>query len=270
MSAVRANAYIRLPRNLEGIEDGQQVDAALMVPVHEAEHALLVTGSHDPVLDYLADMLGREGINLLSTHVGSMGGLLALKKDVCHAAPTHLLALTGADNATYLQKYLPGTKIDLVCVAERQQGIVSKEGLTLNDLTGRQFINRKKVPAPAYCLTMSWGVGESTIHHSRVPARGNHPHCRCPCSEKRRSRCRYVRIQRSPGIRAPVRAGGNRAVRTGHQAGTYRRSPVSTLVKVIGSAEFKGILESLGGYDVKGPVFKDQFPEKQRRILVYM
>ena len=128
MSAVRANAYIRLPRNLEGIEDGQQVDAALMVPVHEAEHALLVTGSHDPVLDYLADMLGREGINLLSTHVGSMGGLLALKKDVCHAAPTHLLAPDGSYNATYLQKYLPGQRSILSVWLNASRGSCQRKG----------------------------------------------------------------------------------------------------------------------------------------------
>ena len=63
-----------------------------MVPLCEAEAALLLTGSHDPVLDYLADLLGRRGIPLISTHAGSMGGILALKKDQCHAAPTHLLA----------------------------------------------------------------------------------------------------------------------------------------------------------------------------------
>ncbi len=144
MSGVRANAYIRVRRASEGFEAGGIVEARLMVPAQEAANALLITGSHDPVIDYLADILHPEGVSLLSTHAGSMGGILALKKDECHAAPTHLLADDGTYNTAYLQKFLPKTEIDLICIAGRQQGIVSKKELTLADLPGRQFINRQR------------------------------------------------------------------------------------------------------------------------------
>jgi putative molybdopterin biosynthesis protein len=144
MSAVRANAYIRIPRASEGFEAGAALEARLMVPVTEAADALLVTGSHDPVIDYLADLIRPQGVSLLSTHAGSMGGILALRKDECHAAPTHLLADDGSYNTRYLRKYLPDTNVDLLCVAGRQQGIVSREGLALADLPGRSFINRQK------------------------------------------------------------------------------------------------------------------------------
>ena len=144
MSAVRANAYLRVPRESEGFNAGDMVDARLMVPVQEAENALLITGSHDPVLDYLADLIRPAGVSLISTHVGSMGGIIALKKDECHAAPTHLLSPDGSYNTAYIRKYLPGTEIDLICVAGRQQGIVSRDGLALSDLPGRTFINRQK------------------------------------------------------------------------------------------------------------------------------
>ena len=105
MSAVRANAYMRVPQASEGFDAGDEVDARLMVTAAEAAEALLVTGSHDPVIDYLADLIRPQGITLLSTHVGSMGGILALKKDECHAAPTHLLADDGSYNTAYLRKY---------------------------------------------------------------------------------------------------------------------------------------------------------------------
>jgi putative molybdopterin biosynthesis protein len=144
MSGVRANAYIQIPKTSEGFDAGSAVDARLMVPVSDAANALLVTGSHDPVIDYLADLIRPQGITLLSTHAGSMGGILALKKDECHAAPTHLLADDGSYNTAYLKKFLPDTEIDLICVAGRQQGIVSREGLTLADLPGRTFINRQR------------------------------------------------------------------------------------------------------------------------------
>jgi putative molybdopterin biosynthesis protein len=144
MSAVRANAFLRVPRESEGFNAGDMVDVRLLVPVQEAKNALLITGSHDPVLDYLADLLRPSGISLLSTHVGSMGGILALKKDECHAAPTHLLADDGNYNTAYLKKFLPGTEVSLLCIAERQQGIVSRDGLAFRDLPGRAFINRQK------------------------------------------------------------------------------------------------------------------------------
>jgi putative molybdopterin biosynthesis protein len=96
------------------------------------------------VLDHLADLIRPTGVPLISTHVGSLGGIIALKKDECHAAPTHLLSPDGTYNTAYLLKYLPGTAIDLICVAGRQQGVVSKNGLSFADLPGRAFINRQQ------------------------------------------------------------------------------------------------------------------------------
>lgn len=144
MAGIRANACLRIPRASEGFDAGSIVDARLMVPQEEAEHALLITGSHDPVIDYLADLIRPDGVTLLSTHAGSMGGILALRKNECHGAPTHLLSDDGTYNTEYCRKYLPGTGTNLLCIAERQQGVVSRDGLSFKDLPGRQFINRQK------------------------------------------------------------------------------------------------------------------------------
>jgi len=144
MSAVRSNAYLRLPSGSEGVEAGNTVTATLTVSRAEAHNALLVTGSHDPLVDYLADILQKKEVSLHSTHVGSMGGIIALKKNECHAAPMHLLAENGDYNIPYLEKYLPGEEITLLCVAERQQGIVSREGIGFDDISHHQFINRQR------------------------------------------------------------------------------------------------------------------------------
>ena len=144
MSGVRANAYIKVPSESEGFEAGGLVEARLMVPAAEAAKALLITGSHDSVINYLADLIRPQGLSLLSTHVGSMGGILALKKNECHAAPTHLLADDGSYNTLYMKKFMPETDVELLCIAERQQGIVSRDGLSFQDLPGRQFINRQR------------------------------------------------------------------------------------------------------------------------------
>ncbi len=144
MSAVRANGYLRIPEDMEGAEAGKTVDVRLTVPRAEAEEAVLVTGSHDPALDYLADLVRPRGVDIHSTHLGSMGGVIALKKEECHAAPMHLLAPDGTYNTYYLERYMPGADLALLCVAERQQGIISRDGLSFDDLPGRTFINRQK------------------------------------------------------------------------------------------------------------------------------
>ncbi|NMA88925.1 MAG: molybdopterin biosynthesis protein, partial [Methanoculleus bourgensis] len=102
MSAVRANGYMQIPAQKEGAEAGETVAVRLSVPRAEAEEAVLITGSHDPALDHLADLVRPRGVDIHSTHLGSMGGVIALKKEECHAAPMHLLAPDGTYNTYYL------------------------------------------------------------------------------------------------------------------------------------------------------------------------
>jgi len=145
MSAVRANAVMTIPAAKEGFEAGETVRASLMVPRRQAGEAVLITGSHDPCLDRLADLVRPGGVEIHSTHTGSMGGLLTLKKRQCHAAPMHLLAPDGEYNIPFLQKYLPGEDLVLICVAEREQGLISREGATLlDDLPALRYANRQK------------------------------------------------------------------------------------------------------------------------------
>jgi putative molybdopterin biosynthesis protein len=86
----------------------------------------------------------QKEVDLHSTHIGSMGGILALKKNECHAAPMHLLAENGDYNIPYLKKYLPGEDIVLICITDRQQGIVSKEGIGFDALCAHTFVNRQR------------------------------------------------------------------------------------------------------------------------------
>ena len=144
MSGVRANAYLAIDADREGIEAGEKVQARLTVPVAEAERALILTGSHDPALDLLADHLAKAGVELHSAHQGSMGGLIALSKRVCHGAPMHLLADDGTYNTPYLSRHLPGEALVIFCLAGREQGIISRENRTIEDLLKVRFINRQK------------------------------------------------------------------------------------------------------------------------------
>ena len=148
-----ADGIIRVPNNMEGINPHEPVMAELLRPLSSVKNTIVVVGSHDNTLDILADQIraGRSGLTLSSSHVGSMGGLMAIKKGVCHLAGSHLLDVEdGTYNISYLKKYLPDTKVRLVNLVFRDQGLIVPPGnpraikgiedLGRDDIT---FINRQ-------------------------------------------------------------------------------------------------------------------------------
>jgi putative molybdopterin biosynthesis protein len=250
MSAVRANAYIRVPSDSEGFNAGDMVDARLLVAEQEAKNALLITGSHDPVLDHLDDLIRPKGASLISTHRGSMGGIIALKKDECHAAPTHLLSPDGTYNTTYIRKYLPGTEIELICIAGRQQGIVSREGLALMDLPGRTFINRQKGSGTR--MLLDYELKKKEIDPLSLPGyeREVTTHIAVALAVKSgeadAGMCVYSAAKALGLPFIPVaQERYELAIRREH-----REDPrIGVLLEAIRSREFKEVLNRLGGYD---------------------
>ncbi|RLB98736.1 MAG: molybdopterin biosynthesis protein, partial [Deltaproteobacteria bacterium] len=88
-----ADGVIRIPQNVEGILENEKVSARLLRPLSSIENTIVITGSHDNTLDLLADQIKTisRDITVSSSHVGSMGGLMAIKKGACHLAGAHLL-----------------------------------------------------------------------------------------------------------------------------------------------------------------------------------
>jgi putative molybdopterin biosynthesis protein len=129
------------------------VTVELLRPVREIANTIVCIGSHDNALDVLANHLKKKHpeYSLSSAHVGSMGGLLALKRGEAHLAGTHLLdEETGEYNISYLKKLLPDTKIVLVNLVYRTQGFVVPRGNPkgikgFNDLVRDDvvFVNRQ-------------------------------------------------------------------------------------------------------------------------------
>jgi putative molybdopterin biosynthesis protein len=131
MSLVRADGIMRIPSLSEGIGAGSEVEVELLRPGHEIRNTIVCIGSHDNTLDVLANILRKRNprFSLSSAHVGSMGGLIALKKGEAHMAGTHLLdEETGSYNVPVVRRLLPDKKIVLVNLVYRQQGFVVKKG----------------------------------------------------------------------------------------------------------------------------------------------
>ena len=252
MSAVRSNAYLKIPAGVEGYEAGKSVTATLTVPRTEAERALLVTGSHDPLLDYLADLVMQKEVDLHSTHVGSMGGILALKKNECHAAPVHLLADNGDYNIPYLKKYLPGEDLVLLCVAERQQGIISKNGIGFDEIPSHRFINRQRGSGTRMLLDHELrlrGISPALIRgYEREVTTHLAVALAVKSGEADAGMCVYSAAKALGLCFNPVASERYEiAIRS-----EYLDDPrVSALCDTILSRDFKEILHRLGGYDTR-------------------
>lgn len=153
MSLVRSDGIMQIPSMSEGFGAGSEVEVELMRPLEEIRNTITCIGSHDSSLDILSNFLRKRFLSysLSSAHVGSMGGLIALKKAETHMAGVHLLdEETGQYNIPFIQRISFNRKISLINLAHRQQGLLVKKGNPKNikgfeDLlrTDVSFINRQ-------------------------------------------------------------------------------------------------------------------------------
>jgi len=142
-----ADGILRIPNEVEGINPGQKVRAELLRPLSRVRNNIVVVGSHDNTLDVLADAIRRSDyrFSLASSHVGSMGGLMAVKRGVCHLAGSHLLDTEdGTYNLSYIRKYLAEIPVRLVQLVFRDQGLIVPRG-NPKDIRGIEDLVREDV-----------------------------------------------------------------------------------------------------------------------------
>ncbi|MBX7213871.1 MAG: molybdopterin biosynthesis protein [Thermoflexales bacterium] len=155
-SLVKGDGVLHVPRFSEGVAQGAQVRVALRTPLSRVRNTVVAIGSHDMTLDLLSDFLGRRapGQRLVSSHVGSVGGLLALQRGEAHLAGCHLLdEASGEYNTAAIAQYLTPGGVDVVVLGftRRTQGLIVARGnpkgiRALGDLTRPDvsFINRQR------------------------------------------------------------------------------------------------------------------------------
>ena len=89
---------------------------------------------------------------MVSGHLGSMGGLLALKRGEAQLCPTHLLdEETGVYNKAFIARLFPQGGVTLIKGVKRVQGIITAYGnphgiRELKDIADKElsFVNRQK------------------------------------------------------------------------------------------------------------------------------
>jgi|GEM_PF-1564330 len=116
----------------------QEQGAAVFLPAaldasEKPAHTIVAVGSHDLSLELLADTLHREhpSTTLVSAHVGSMAGLLALRQGQADLAGVHLFdPQSGEFNTAHIRRLLVphGCRVVVVGFVKRMQGLFLAPG----------------------------------------------------------------------------------------------------------------------------------------------
>jgi len=152
MSLVRAEALLVVPPSDLGYEIGDEVEVELLKPVSEIRTALAFNGSHDMAIDILSTHWKKQNETaIVSSHTGSMAGILAVTKGEAHVAGIHLLdPETGEYNLPYVKKFTGDEALVVQPFLKRKQGFIVAKGNPLGirnvaDLVGKaDYVNRQK------------------------------------------------------------------------------------------------------------------------------
>lgn len=263
MSMVRADGFCIIPQEKEGYEAGETVTVNLFGTTEELDKTLVCIGSHDLLLDIISDLMSGEpgGVRLSSTHVGSLGGLMALRRGEAHLTPSHLLdEKTGVYNESYIRTLFPGEKMVLVKAVRRIQGFIVAKGNPLGitgieDLTRVQYVNRQRGAGTRvlldYMLSRA-GIPKEAIRgydaeaatHMAVAAQvaGGEADC-------------------GMGVYSAAHAMGLDFIPVGEEEYDFvmrkdslEMPEVKCFLKLLGSEAFRKKLDELGGYALEDPV----------------
>ncbi|MCG8637137.1 MAG: molybdopterin biosynthesis protein [Desulfobacterales bacterium] len=257
-----ADGIIRIPRHVEGISETETVQAHLLRPLDAIEKTVVITGSHDNTLDLLTDQVRqnhpRTGIS--SSHVGSMGGLMAIKKGACHMAGSHLLdPEDGSYNVSYIEKYLAGIPVRLVNLVMREQGLILPKGNPekiggLEDLAAGklQFINRQ--PGSGTRILLDYKLKELGLSPNDIAGYENDEYTHMSVAVAVLS----GRADTGLGIKAAALALGLDFLPVVTESYDliipetyYRSANIQALLETVRSDEFKARVLALGGYGVE-------------------
>ena len=261
MSLVRADGIVRIPRHTEGMDAGAEVEVELLRPLEEVENTIVAIGSHDLALDLMRSFLrrGRPSVNLASAHVGSLGGLLALRRGEAHVSGCHLLDTeTGEYNTSYVRRYLPDTPVAIVRLVGRTQGLMTAPGnprhiAELEDLLRPEvrFVNRQR------------GSGTRVLLDYRLQQMGADPGAIVGYQREEYSHLAVAAAvaggsaDAGLGVLSAARALGLEFVPLLNEeydlvipAEHYESGHLRPLLDLLNASDFRQAVDALGGYDV--------------------
>jgi len=251
MATVKANGYTHIPASLEGYEAESELDIFLTTDPGRIERTLIFSGSLDPAIEELANLVHDEGLFIHASNVGNIGALLALKRNACHAAPMDLPALSLLPECRFLMQHLPAQDVAFVHIATIEQGIASRNGLVLEDLFKVRFINtRKGTPTRLVfdALLSSQGIEPSRIDGYLHEVNGPQAVAAAIRNGFADAGVCTSSVAEAYGLQfVPI---ANEDYELAVKREMLNDSRICTLISLIRSPTYKSLLEKTGGYDI--------------------
>jgi molybdenum cofactor synthesis domain-containing protein len=261
-SLTRADGILQIPRETEGIELGEPVPVRLLRPAEQLDHTLIMIGSHDNSIDLLANELkSRDNrLHLSSSNVGSMGGLMAIRRGQTHLAGSHLLDMESGDyNFSYITRYLPGAAVRLVQLARRAQGLLVRPGNPKN-IQGLADLLRPDV----VFINRQGGSGTRILTDYQLQQSGIDPHGIQGYDQEEFTHMAVAvnvlsgRADAGMAIYAAARALGLEFILVTEERydlvipeACWADDKVQMVLQIIASEPFRQQVQDLGGYDVR-------------------
>ena len=153
-SLINADGVMPIQESKEGIFSGDFTDVYILKSKNKIKNNLMMIGSHDLAVDKLINQIkkNKENFELNIQSVGSMSGLVSLKRGECQLAGAHLLEPeTGEYNISYINDLFKNEKMAVINLVHREQGLMVKKNnpKRLNDINSLKdenvkFINRQR------------------------------------------------------------------------------------------------------------------------------
>jgi len=118
----KADGFIEIPRQTELLEAGQEMTVQLLGKSIRPADVMLI-GSQCIGLDYLIGLMQQAGIHCKFIPVGSMGGVMAVKRGECDIAGTHLMDETSG----VYNSHLLNEEQQLIKGYRRNQGLLFRQ-----------------------------------------------------------------------------------------------------------------------------------------------
>jgi molybdate-binding protein/DNA-binding transcriptional regulator YhcF (GntR family) len=225
-----------------------------------AGDVIRIVGSHDLALNILLDLLRQrvDGLRTEVTHAGSLGGLIALQEERADLAGTHLLdEETGEYNFPYVKRILTGRQLAIVNLSYRIQGLMFARGnprhiTGLTDLRRPDvsFVNRQKGSGTRVLLDLQLkrqGISPSEIKGYDIEF------------DTHLAVASYIskgNADAGLGIEAAAASCNLDFLPMFRErydlvmpADIYRSPRLAPMLEIIGSEEFKKVVDGVGGYD---------------------
>lgn len=261
MSYVKADGLLVVPPSELGFEQGDLVEVELMRPLEEIKKAIVSCGSHDLTIDILSSQLKlkRTDLKIISSHVGSMAGLMAIRKGEAHIAGVHLLdPNTKEYNISYVNKVLAGQDVVLYPFLKRKQGWILPKGnplaiTSVTDIVEKQanFVNRQKGAGTRILFDLL--LAEAGLSSEQISGYGREMFSHLAVAAEVKGDDSTVGLGIYPAAKAmnldflPISDEEYDLVMT---KSFYESESGKQLIDIIQSAAFKQEVEKIGGYVV--------------------